>query len=127
MSSRWQAAGEVSEREELLDGRSQVVLDGDAEGLAVTLTFVWLIGREGEVPLTEGYLTLVDRDGGEANASLEAGGVSQSAETGAASVRATFVVDAVDGALAVPGDRASCELEISAESWSGELRLGGWG
>ncbi len=127
MSSLWQAAGEVSEREELLDGRSQVVLDGDADGLAVTLTLVWLIGREGEVPLTEGYLTLVDPDGGEANASLEAGGVSQSAETGAASVRATFVVDAVDGALAVPGDRASCELEIGAESWSGELRLGGRG
>ena len=123
----WRVDGEVSEREELLDGRSQVVLEGDTEGLVVTLTLVWLIGREGEVPLTEGFLTLVDPDGGEVNASLEAGGVSQSAETGAASVRATFVVDAVDGALAVPGDRAGCELEIGAESWSGELRLGGLG
>jgi hypothetical protein len=119
----WHATGEVLEREELLDGRFQVVLDGEAEGAAVALTLVWLLGREGEVPLAEGYVTVTADAGGELNASLAAGGVEASAETGAASVRARFVVDAVEGALAAPGDGVTCDLEVGAESWSGELRL----
>ena len=130
----WRATGEVVEREELLDGRSQVVLEGDAlsEGAAgeaaVTLTLVWLLGRDGEVPLTEGYITLVSSDhnageAGELNASLEAGTAEVSAETGAAVVRATFVVDAVEGGLAEPGARLACDLEVGAEEWGGELRL----
>ena len=122
----WDAAGEVVEREELLDGRAQVVLDGAAGsegGVAVALTLVWLLGREGEVPLAEGYATVSADDGGELNASLEAGTAAVSAETGAAVVRATFVVDGVEGGLAERGARIACELEVGAEEWRGALRL----
>ncbi len=126
----WRVSGEVSEREELLDGRFQVVLDGgaedsaDAPGIEVSWTLVWLLGREGEVPLSEGYVTVVDAARGELNGSLEAGSALVGGETGAAQVRASFVVDAVDGALAAEGDRVSCELEVGVEEWTGELRLG---
>ncbi len=133
----WRAAGEVLEREELLDGRFQVVLDGETQRdggrSAVALTLVWLLGREGAVPLAEGYVTVSDADGGELNASLEEGTAEVSAETGAASVRATFIVDAVDdgiedgaaGDLAEAGARIVCELEVAAEEWRGDLVLGG--
>ncbi len=126
MSSTWRVGGEVSEREELLDGRFQVALDGEAEGvegLEVTCTLVWLLGREGEVAISEGYLTVAAAERGELNASLDSGSVSASAETGAAAVRARFLVDAVDGELAVVGDRVECELEVGLEAWSGELVL----
>ena len=125
----WRATGEIVEREDLLDGRAQVVLDGAADAAghaggeaAVALTLVWLLGREGEVPLLEGYIT-VSHGGGELNASLQAGAAEVSAETGAAVVRATFLVDAVEGGLAAPGARIACELEVGAEEWRGELRL----
>ena len=123
---RLRVEGEVSEREELLDGRFQVVLDGaadDATGIEVSWTLVWLLGREGEVPLSEGYVTVVEAERGELNGSLEAGSVLAGDETGAAQVRASFVVDGVDGALAAEGDRVSCELEVGVEEWAGELRL----
>ena len=128
MPDGWRVEGEVSEREELLDGRFQVVLDGAAEeapGIEVSWNLVWLLGREGEVPLSEGYVTVVDADRGELNASLGAGSVLAGDETGAAQVRGTFVVDAVDGTLAAEGDRVSCDLEVGVEEWAGELRLGG--
>ena len=102
----WRVGGEVSEREELLDGRFQVVLDGgaeDAPDIEVSWILVWLLGREGEVPLSEGYVTVVDAEQGELNASLEAGAALVSGETGVAQVRASFVVDAVDGAFAAVG------------------------
>lgn len=127
MSSTWRVRGEVTEREELLDGRFQVVLEGEADGVAgleVTCTLVWLLGREGAVPLSEGFLTVVEAERGELNASLEAGSVSERGETGAAVVRARFLVDAVDGALAVVGDGVRAELEVGVEGWSGELLLG---
>lgn len=126
MPDGWRVGGEVSEREELLDGRFQVVLDGETEappGIEVSWTLVWLLGREGEVPLSEGYVTVADAERGELNASLEAGSVLAGDETGAAQVRASFVVDGVDGTLAAEGDRVSCELEVGVEEWAGELRL----
>ena len=125
---RLRVEGEVSEREELLDGRFQVVLDGEAAGapgVEVSCTLVWLLGREGEVELSEGYVTVVDAETGELNASLDSGSVLAGDETGAAQVRASFAVDAVDGALAAEGDRVSCDLEVGVEEWAGELRLGG--
>ncbi len=127
MPDGWRVGGEVSEREELLDGRFQVVLDGEAEGAAgieVSCTLVWLLGRGGEVPLSEGYVTVVDAERGELNASLEVGSVIAGDETGAAQVRASFAVDAVEGALAAEGSRVACDLEVGVEEWSGELRLG---
>ena len=134
----WRVGGEVIEREELLDGRCQVVLDGEADGgggpgVAVAVSLVWLLGREGEVPLAEGFVTLAD-GAGELNASLDAGRVEASDETGAASVRARFAVDAAEGDLGgfpplrggePRGAAVACEIEVGAESWSGELRLDG--
>ena len=122
----WRAEGEVSEREELLDGRLQLVLDGETgDGLAVSFSLVWLLGREGATPLAEGFATLADA-GGELNASLASGEVEAAAETGEASVRARFAVDAAEGgarALAAPGAILACGLEVGAESWRGELRI----
>ncbi|MYB42998.1 MAG: hypothetical protein F4X76_12640 [Chloroflexi bacterium] len=128
MPDGWRVEGEVSEREELLDGRFQVVLDGAAEeapGIEVSWTLVWLLGRQGEVSLSEGYVTVVEAERGELNASLEAGTVLAGDETGAAQVRASFAVDAVDGTLAAEGDRVTCDLEVGVEQWAGELRVGG--
>ena len=138
-SAVWRVSGEVIEREELLDGRCQVVLDGeadasdnaDAEGVVFAVSLVWLLGREGAVPLTEGFVTVAD-DAGELNASLDAGNVDASDETGAAAVRARFVVDAAEGDLTgfpqlrgdpPSGARLTCDIEVGTESWSGEIRL----
>ena len=135
----WHISGEVIEREELLDGRCQVVLDGEADsadeadagGVAFAVSLVWLLGREGEVPLAEGYVTVAD-DAAELNASLDTGNVETSDETGAAAVRARFVVDAAEGDLGgfpqlrgdpASGARVTCDIEVGTESWSGELRL----
>lgn len=127
MTGARRAEGEVSEREELLDGRLQLVLDGEtADGLAVSFSLVWLLGREGATPLAEGFATLAGAGGGELNASLASGEVEAAAETGEASVRARFAVDAAAGgarALAAPGAILACGLEVGAESWRGELRI----
>ena len=125
MSGIWNVRGDVSEREELLDGRFHVVLEGRAGVLAVTCTLVWLLGREGNVPLSEGYLTMEASANGELNASLETGRLSDTAETGAVVVFARFIVDAMDGELAVLGDFLECELEVGLETWSGEICLRG--
>ena len=137
-STTWLVSGEVIEREELLDGRCQVVLDGESDGsgdgaagVVFAVSLVWLLGREGAIPLSEGYVTVAD-DAGELNASLDTGAVEASEETGAAAVRARFVVDAAEGDLAgfaqlprdpVGGARVTCDIEVGAEAWSGELRL----
>ena len=126
MTGARRAEGEVSEREELLDGRLQLVLDGEtADGLAVSFSLVWLLGREGATPLAEGFATLAGASS-ELNASLASGEVEAAAETGEASVRARFAVDAAEGgasALAAPGAILACGLEVGAESWRGELRI----
>src|SRR5690606_1921095 len=58
---RLEASGEVSERNELLSGAFQVVLDGvaslDVAGggtWTCAASVAWQLGREGEVPLAEG-------------------------------------------------------------------------
>ena len=127
MTGARRVEGEVSEREELLDGRLQLVLDGEtADGLAVSFSLVWLLGREAATPLAEGFATLAAAAGGELNASLASGEVEAAAETGETSVRARFAVDAAEGgasALASPGAILACGLEVGAESWRGELRI----
>ena len=118
------AEGDVEEREELLDGRVQVALGGATGDLDVSCTLVWLLGRDGDVPLEEGYLTLVSEDG-ELEAALESGTVAEQPETGAAVVRAAFVVDATSGGLSTEGARLHAEIDVGAERWSGELTLEG--
>jgi hypothetical protein len=114
--------GEVSEREDLLDGRVRLDLDGDAAGWVVALSLGWRRGREG-VALDEGELTLEDGSR-ELYASLDSGTVETDEETGAANVVVTLTVDdSTDDWLASP-ERISCSLAIGGEQWSGELRLG---
>ncbi|HJM74646.1 MAG TPA: hypothetical protein QGI71_02110 [Dehalococcoidia bacterium] len=117
--------GEVSEREDLLDGRVRVDLDGDAEGWDVTASFGWRRGPGGEVALEEGELTLTAGTA-ELYASLDGdgGAVEPDAETGAADVRANFVVEGTAGEWPALVDRLVCTLAIGTEEWSGELRLG---
>jgi hypothetical protein len=117
--------GEVSEREDLLDGRVRVDLDGDAEGWDVTASFGWRRGPGGEVALEEGELTLTAGTA-ELYASLDGdgGAVEPDAETGAADVRANFVVEGTAGEWPALVDRLVFTLAIGTEEWSGELRLG---
>ena len=66
-----EASGEVSDREELLNGRMQVVLDGEAAGRPLSCALSWSLGRAGEVPVEEADLTF-ETDEGELNALLSA-------------------------------------------------------
>ncbi len=117
--------GEVSEREDLLDGRVRVELDGSAEDWSVAASLGWRRGREGEVALEEGELTLTAGTA-ELYASLagDGGAVEPDPETGAADVRANFVVEGTAGDWPAPVDRLVCTLAIGTEEWSGELSLG---
>ncbi len=115
--------GEVSEREDLLDGRVRLDLDGDAAGWVVVLSLGWRRGREG-VALDEAELTLEDGPR-ELYGSLESGTVEADAETGAANIVVTLAVDGSTDDWAARPDRVSCSLAIGGEQWSGELRLGG--
>ncbi len=119
--------GEVSEREDLLDGRVRVDLDGrtdgEAGGWTVVLSVGWRRGREGEVALDEGELTLVDGNH-ELFASLDTGTAEPDEETGAARIRATFAVDDSAGDWPEAVERIACTFEAGSEEWSGELRLG---
>ena len=121
-AERLLAEGDVEEREELLDGRVQVALGGAAGETVVACTLVWRLGRTGDVPLEEGFLTLEGADGGsEVNASLDDGSVAEQPETGAATVRATFVVDAASGGRVREGARLRGEFEVGSERWTAAL------
>jgi hypothetical protein len=122
------ASGEVTERAELLNGSLQVALDGEVESREeqpwrCSSSMSWQIGRAGEVPLSEGDLTL-EAGSGELFAVLDHGTASVDPDTGAATVRAVFLVDGAQGGALAPGDRVECLLHIEAETWTGELRLG---
>lgn len=137
-------AGEVSERTELLNGTLQLSIEGavgadsaardsaakdEAAPWELSASFAWKLGRDGDVPLSEGDLTLEGRDG-ELFATLGEGVAAVDPDSGAATVRATFVVDGVEGerlgALGLrPDSSVSAELTVEAERWSGELRLPG--
>jgi hypothetical protein len=123
------AAGEVSERAELLNGFLQLALDGEVSGgdpddarWRCSSSLSWQLGRSGEVALGEGDLALEDGDS-ELFAILEHGTAVADPETGSALVRAVFTVDGARGDWAATGDRVACELTIDAESWRGELRI----
>ena len=123
MAEARRASGVVSEREDLLDGRLRVELEGDAEGWSVAASFGWRRGREGAVALDEGELTLVS-GAGEAYASLDAGSVTTDPDTGVTTVRVGFIVDGSTGDWLRPGERISGDFSIHAREWSGELRAG---
>jgi hypothetical protein len=119
------ASGEVSERQELLDGRCVVELDGGAGELAITCSLSWRLGRDGDVPVEEGALT-IEGERGEVSAVLagappERGVVRTNADTGTTFVRAGFEVEAAEGGVAAPGDAIECELEIGVDEWRGRV------
>lgn len=120
-------AGEVSDRQERLNGDLLLELDGfvDAgdEEWAVTLNLAWVIGREGEIALSEGDLSVLSEDGDEVNARLQRGAAAMDADTGAARVQAAFIVDVADSPWATEGDVLTCVVEVSGDEWVGELRL----
>jgi hypothetical protein len=126
--------GEISEREDLLDGRVRIDLDGRAGGESgddgdggggwvVAASFGWRRGREGAVELDEGELTLIDGDQ-ELFASLDMGTAEPDDETGAARISASFVIDHSAGDWPQPVARIACTVDAGSEQWSGELRLG---
>ncbi len=129
--------GEISERTELLNGTLQLSIEGVvAAGSAVaggaapwelSASFAWRLGRDGDVPLSEGDLTLESSDG-ELFATLGEGVATVDPDSGAASLRATFIVDGVQGKRLAdlglrPNSAVTAELTVDAERWSGELRL----
>lgn len=123
---RLQARGEVSDRQELLDGRYQVALDGEAEDIVISGTLTWSLGREGDVPIEEADLTLED-DEVELNASLAGGTIEDgrmrlNPDTGAASVTVSLTVDAAEEWDGAP-ERVELDIEIGVDEWFGELRL----
>ena len=130
----WRGEGEVSERTELLNGTLQVSIEGEvaADGAAsweLSASFAWRLARDGDVPLSEGDLSLEGHDG-ELFATLGAGVATVDPDSGAATVRATFIIDGVEGerlaALGLRPDGAvTAEITVEAERWSGELRLPG--
>lgn len=126
-AQRWRVAGEVSEREDLLDGRVRLSLEGEAGSLALSAAFGWRRGRAGVSALEPGdcFLSLEDAAGDELHAAAESGSVSIDPDTAAATVRARFVVEEASGGLAEPGQRLEMECAVGAEAWSGELRLEG--
>ena len=121
----WPAQGEVTEREDLLDGRVRVELAGEAAGWLVEAAFGWRRGRAGETQLdaADCFLTLIDGDR-ELHASVEAGTVAIDPETGAAGVDVRFAVEEVEGGFAVRGRRLTGAFTVGIEAWSGEIRFG---
>jgi hypothetical protein len=126
--------GEISEREDLLDGRVRIDLDGraggerggggdDGGGWVVAASFGWQRGRAGSVELDEGELALLDGDH-ELFASLVTGTAESDEETGAARISARFLIDDSAGDWPQPVARIACTLDAGSEQWSGELRLG---
>ena len=135
----WRGEGEVSERTELLNGTLQLSIEGEvaADGAAadsaasweLSASFAWRLARDGDVPLSEGDLTLEGHDG-ELFATLGAGVATVDPDSGAATVRATFIIDGVEGERLIdlglrPDGAVTAELTVGAERWSGELRLPG--
>lgn len=120
-------AGEVSDRQERLNGDLLLELDGfvDAgdEEWAVTLNLAWVIGREGEIALSEGDLSVLGEDGDEVNARLQRGAAALDPDTGAAHVQAAFVIDVADSPWASEGDVLTCVVDVNGDEWMGELRI----
>jgi len=126
IGTRFEAQGEVSERAELLNGSLQLVLDGEAQAgddsWLCASSLSWRLGRSGEVALNEGDLTLEAGEREIAAVLLEGVAVADP-DTGAASVRVTFTVDAVRGDVGATGDRLACDLEVGVDTWRGQIEV----
>ncbi len=124
--------GEVSERQELLNGTVQLSLEGEASGLFLAATFAWQLARD-DVELLEGDLTLEDRtvsDGThELYALLHAGTCVIDPDTGEARIEGTYLVDGLVGdwlmlgAAGREGGRLPCRFVIGASEWQGEINV----
>ena len=119
----WVAQGEVTDREDLLDGRVRMELAGSAGDAVIEAGFAWRRGRNSiALEAADSYLTVVDGDS-ELHATALGGTVSEEPETGAARIRAQFIIeDSVGlGATLMP---IAATLVVAPEEWSGEFQLG---
>jgi len=114
------AAGEVTEREDLLDGRVRVAIEGEAGAWGLDAVFGWRRGRSGaiEIEPPDSYLTLLSDDA-EVNASAVDGTVEVDPDTALARIEARLVIE--EGPSA--GSRLRADLAIGTESWSGSISL----
>jgi hypothetical protein len=122
------ASGEVTEREDLLDGRVRVALQGTAGPWQLDAVIGWRRGRTDaiEVEPEDTYLTLFG-DGGEFNAAAVGGTVTVDPDTAAADVEAALTLERGAGSAERPArDRTGAievALNVGLEAWSGTVRL----
>ena len=119
----WNARGEVTDREDLLDGRVRVELAGEAGEATIEVGFGWRRARESiALEAADSYLTVVEGDT-ELHATALAGSVSTDPETAITRIEAQFIVeDAVGlGATLMP---IAAVVLVSPEGWSGVFSLG---
>lgn len=119
----WHATGEVTDREDLLDGRVRIEVSGTAGDAVIEAGFAWRRGRDSiALEAADSYLTVVEGDS-ELHATALGGTVSDEPETAATHVRAQFIVeDAVGlGATQMP---IAALVVIGPEEWTGEFQLG---
>lgn len=119
----WVGEGEVTDREDLLDGRVRVELAGTAGSALIEAGFAWRRGRDSiALEAADSYLTVLDGDS-ELHAMALGGTVTEEPETGAARIRAQFIIEDSVGLGATLMPIAAIVL-VGPEEWSGELQLG---
>jgi len=119
----WFAHGEVTDREDLLDGRMRVELAGEADEATIEAGFGWRRARESiALETADSYLTVIEGDT-ELHATALGGTVSTDLETGATRIEAQFIVEDAVGLGATLMPIAAIVL-VSPEEWSGEFSLG---
>ena len=119
----WIARGEVTDREDLLDGRMRVELAGEAGDATIEVGFGWRRARDSiALDAAESYLTVIEGDT-ELHATALGGTVATDLETGATRIEAQFIVEDAVGLGATQMPIAAVVL-VSPEDWSGEFSLG---
>ena len=119
----WQATGEVTDREDLLDGRVRVELSGEAGAATFEAGFGWRRARDSiALEAADSYLTVFEGDS-ELHATALAGTVTTDAETGATRIEAQFIIEDSVGLGATLMPIAAIVL-VGPEEWSGEFSLG---
>ncbi|MSP22011.1 MAG: hypothetical protein EXR66_03160 [Dehalococcoidia bacterium] len=125
----WVARGEVTDREDLLDGRVRVELAGEAgeagEAGAATIEagFGWRRARDFiALEAADSFLTVIEGDS-EFHAAAMAGSVTTDPETGATRIEAQFIIEDSIGLGATLMPIAAVVL-VGSEEWSGEFSLG---